>query len=365
MSTISLCMIVRDEEDVLGRCLESVADLVDEIVIVDTGSKDKTREIAWRYTDKIYDFEWIDDFSAARNYSFSQASCEYCMWLDADDVLEPLDREKFLRLKESLGPKTDVVMMRYNTGFDSQGQVTFSYYRERVVRNRMGMLWKGAVHEVIDTRGNTIYSDCGVTHRKLRQSDPKRNLRIFEKLIGQGAELDPRQQFYYGRELYYHKRYQEALKVLSAFLEGGKGWAENNIDACRQRAYCLYALGRDQEALASLLSSFAYDLPRAETCCDIGQHFQDRELWDRAAYWYLRAMECERQDGRGGFVLPDAYGYLPCIQLCVCYYRMGRREEARRFNERAAVFKPDSDGVGDNRAFFEADFGAEERGGGC
>ena len=96
-ATISLCMIVRNEEKVLARCLESVRGCVDEIIIVDTGSSDGTKEIAARFTDKIYDFEWIDDFSAARNYSFEQATGDYLLWLDADDVLLPADAEALLR----------------------------------------------------------------------------------------------------------------------------------------------------------------------------------------------------------------------------------------------------------------------------
>lgn len=352
MSTISLCMIVRDEEEVLGRCLESISDLVDEIIIADTGSKDRTQEIARNFTSMVYEFPWIDDFAAARNFSFSHASCDYCMWLDADDVIAPPDREKFLAVKERLGPDVDVAMLPYYTGFDSQGRVTFSYYRERIVRNHMGMAWKGAVHEVIEAKGNIRYFDCGITHRKLRPSDPNRNLRIFETMLAQGVALDPRQQFYYGRELYCHKRYHEALEALNSFLEGGQGWLENNIEACRQRAYCWYALGQDEQALRSLFSSFVYDMPRAETCCDIGQHFLDRQLWEQAAYWYARALECPRRDDRGGFVLPEAYGFLPCIQLCVCCSRLGRQEEARLYNERAAGFQPDSPAVAYNRAYF-------------
>ncbi len=352
MSAISLCMIVRDEEDVLERCLSSVADLVDEIIIVDTGSQDRTREIARKFTDHVLEFPWVDDFAAARNFSFSQATCEYSMWLDADDVIDPPEREKFLALKESLGPGVDVVMLPYYTGFDSQGQVTFSYYRERIVRTGAGMLWKGAVHEVIETRGGVVYGGCGVSHRKQKPSDPDRNLRIFEKMLAQGTQLDPRQQFYYGRELYYHRRWQEALKVLHRFLRQGKGWVENNIEACRQCACCWYALGREERALGALLSSFAYDCPRAEVCCDIGQHFFDRTLWEQAAYWYERALACERRDGLGGFVQPEAYGFLPSIQLCVCYSRLGRQEEAERYNERAAVYQPDSPAVAYNREYF-------------
>ena len=94
MASISLCMIVKNEEDVLARCLESVRGFVDEIVIVDTGSQDRTRQVAEKYTDKIYDFPWDDDFSAARNYGLEKATKEYCMWLDADDVILPEEAEK-------------------------------------------------------------------------------------------------------------------------------------------------------------------------------------------------------------------------------------------------------------------------------
>ena len=126
MITISLCMIVKNEEDVLARCLESAKPAVEEIILVDTGSTDRTKEIARSFTDKIYDFAWIDDFSAARNFSFSKASMDYCMWLDADDVLLPADREALLRLKETLSPSVDVVMMKYHTEFDETGKPTFS-----------------------------------------------------------------------------------------------------------------------------------------------------------------------------------------------------------------------------------------------
>ena len=84
---LTIGMIVKNEEKVLGRCLESAKRLADEIVIVDTGSEDRTREIARQYTSRVYEIPWRDDFSQARNFSFSKAEREYCMWLDADDVI--------------------------------------------------------------------------------------------------------------------------------------------------------------------------------------------------------------------------------------------------------------------------------------
>ena len=82
MATISLCMIVRDEEQVLARCLDSICGIVDEIILVDTGSVDQTIRIAGRYTEKIFRFPWIDDFSAARNFSLEQATMiSVCGWM--------------------------------------------------------------------------------------------------------------------------------------------------------------------------------------------------------------------------------------------------------------------------------------------
>lgn len=135
MASISLCMIVRDEEAVLGRCLESVAPAVDEIIVVDTGSLDGTKAVAAAYTDRIFDFAWVDDFAAARNASFAKATGDYILWLDADDVLLPEDLDALLCLKNRLDQSpADVVMMRYNAGFDSRGNPTFFFDRERLVR---------------------------------------------------------------------------------------------------------------------------------------------------------------------------------------------------------------------------------------
>jgi len=354
MVSISLCMIVKNEEDVLARCLDSAAELVDEIIIVDTGSTDRTREIAARFTDKIFDFPWQDDFAAARNESFSHAAMDYCLWLDADDVLLEEDQEKFLALKAGLDSSVSVVMAPYHTGFDENGRVTFSYYRERLIKNRAGMRWIGAVHEVVPPVGKVLYGEFAVTHRKTRASDPDRNLRIYQAQLEAGKELEPRQQFYYGRELYYHKRWEEALAVFERFLEEGLGWVENNIDACCHCAYCHKELEHEQLALAALFRTFAYDRPRAEVCCEIGRwFFQKEQLW-QAAYWYALALTCIRDDRRGSFVSPDCYGYLPCIQLCVCYSRLGDPKRAETFNELAASFKPDAPAVQHNRAVFQA-----------
>ena len=132
--TVSLCMIVKNEEAVFARCLDSVTELVDEVVIVDTGSTDKTREISRRYTKKVFDFKWTDDFSAARNYAFGKAAMDYQMWLDANDILEESQREKFSELKNALTADVDIVTMKYHTDTDDAGALLFSSTRERLLK---------------------------------------------------------------------------------------------------------------------------------------------------------------------------------------------------------------------------------------
>lgn len=224
MITISLCMIVKNEEQTLGRCLGCVRDIADEIIVVDTGSADRTKEIAAAYTDKIYDFPWINDFSAARNFSFSKASMDYILWLDADDVLLPEDIAKFQQLKAALPPGTDAIMMRYNTGFDEQGRITFSCYRERLVKRSRGFLWREPVHEYLETGGSILYADACVTHAKEKARPGGRNLRIYEAILGKGEQLSPRGMYYYARELKDNGRYGDAIPAFRRFLDCKLGW---------------------------------------------------------------------------------------------------------------------------------------------
>ena len=120
----------------------------------------------------------------------------------------------------------------------------------------------GAVHEVIPPNGKVIYSDIAISHKKMGAGDPDRNLKIYKKMIAGGKPLEPRHQYYYGRELYYHKQYEEAVSVLEQFLLSEDGWIENKIEACSICANCYLHLGQEQSALTTLLRSMSYDLPR-------------------------------------------------------------------------------------------------------
>ena len=102
MATVSVCMIVKDEEAVIKRCLSCVHAFADEIIVADTGSRDQTVSICEEMGAKVFSFPWQDDFAAARNFAFSKASCDYQFWLDADDVISEEDQEKLKQLKDTM-----------------------------------------------------------------------------------------------------------------------------------------------------------------------------------------------------------------------------------------------------------------------
>lgn len=354
INTLSLCMIVKNEEDVIGRCLDCVSDLFDEIIIVDTGSEDNTMEIVKKYTKNIYYFKWIEDFAEVRNYSFSKATKDYIMWLDADDIILDKDKEKIKDLKMNMDKSIDMVMMKYNTQFDSNENVTFSYYRERIFKRSKNFRWIGEIHEVIPLTGNIIYSDAAISHKKLKQNEPNRNLRIFENMIANGKELDPRQQFYYARELYYNERYEDAIKTFNNFLDSGKGWVENCINACQDLSYCYYAIGDSNKAINACFKSFEFDEPRAEICCDIGEYFLEREKYNQAIFWYKLALTRKINETSGGFILSDCYNFIPYIQLCLCYFRIGDIKKSKEYNDKAASIKPNDSSVIYNKNYFDS-----------
>ena len=147
--------------------------------VVDTGSTDKTKEIAAGFTDKLYDFAWCDDFSKARNYSFSKATQDFIMWLDADDVILQEDQEQLAELKQRLQPEVSIIMMKYHTAFDDKGNPTFSYYRERLMNRRMQHRWTGVIHEAVS------YTHLDVYKRQLyRRCENERNLSGRRLLLG-------------------------------------------------------------------------------------------------------------------------------------------------------------------------------------
>jgi len=223
--TISLCMIVKNEERYLEACLESASRHVDEIIIVDTGSTDSTVEIAKRFNAKIYDFEWIGDFAAARNCSIENATGDYILIMDADErVDEQADLQQELREKLDV---YEVVIKNY-----MQGQIILAgnHVNLRLFKNHCGFRFEGAIHEQLVNHQMTTRPSRGrvdfVLHHlgylkvvSKSKNKRQRNLDILKKAI----EKEPTGFNYYnlGMEYRAEQQWEEAFHMfVKAFKEG-------------------------------------------------------------------------------------------------------------------------------------------------
>ena len=345
-------MIVKNEEDSIANCLDSVKDLVDEIIIIDTGSTDRTKEVVSRYTDRIIDFKWINDFAAARNFAFSHARMDYIFWLDADDSLMEDDRKKFLSLKETLDPSIDSVTMHYNLAFDENGNVTSSLRRNRLVKKRNNFQWCGPVHEYLEVWGNILHSDIAVTHNRIHH-DSDRNLRIYENRLKRGEQFSPRDLYYFANELFEHQKINRAIEFYQKFLATTTGWVEDYILACGRLADCFNAIGDHKLELQYILKSFEYDSPRAEFCCRLGARFLEDHQYNIAIFWYKLATGLEKPTDNMGLINHAYWTWLPHLQLCVCYDRLGNFPLAYVHNEIARKYLPDHPSVLHNKRYLE------------
>lgn len=181
-------MIVKNEAHQLAEALEDFSLFADEIVIVDTGSTDGTRSIAERYTSRVFDFPWCDDFSAARNASFSKARGDYILWLDADDRVDQENREKIKRLKNYFDGKSAFYFIVQ--GKDPAG-LSSSLFQLRCLPNIDEIRFQGRVHERIDQAARKFGLELGTTDiaighegyldREMVERKVRRNLALLEK----------------------------------------------------------------------------------------------------------------------------------------------------------------------------------------
>ena len=289
MITISLCMIVKNEEKNLERCLKSYAPLMDEIIVVDTGSTDKTKEIASRFTDKIYDFKWVDDFSAARNFSFEKATCDYIFSADADEVLDEENREQFTILKQVLDEEIEIVQMYYGNQF--QNGTIYNYdceLRPKLFKRLRNFTWIEPIHETVRTLPVVFDSDIVITHMP-EESHTKRDLEAFERMIRRGERMSSRLHNIYAKELFVsgdESDFERAIPFFeSSFLD------ENRADDEKLEAVCVLAkayrlLKKDAKFVKYVFSEIGIC---AEICYEIGQYFYDNGEYADAMHWFLVA----------------------------------------------------------------------------
>lgn len=346
-------MIVKNEEDTIGRCLTSIHDLMDEIIIVDTGSNDKTKRIASQFTDKIYDYKWADHFSSARNYSFGFATKQYTLWLDADDVINTQNRMLLKQLKGNLRQNINSVTMKYLVNPDSLNNPSFIMKRNRLVKTNCQFKWNGAVHEYLEVNGPIFHSDISIHHVKDRTDTSKRNLLIYEKQLEKGETFTPRDLFYYANELLCHHDIQKAITFYTLYLNHKEGWKEDKIIACGKLADCYGMTGNLEKEKDILYKSFHYDGPRADICCRLANHYYKKNQLKKAVYWYEYASKLKWDQNCMGHYHVPSWTWLPHLQLTVCYYKIRDFKKAYEHNKIALSYFPHDLRLINNQKIFE------------
>jgi glycosyltransferase involved in cell wall biosynthesis len=251
---VSMCIIVKNDP-FLEQCILSFKDYVQEIIVIDTGSDDgKTQEIAKKYATyfEVYtkcnnpETGKIEDFSDARNYSFSKATQPWLMWCDSDDIIEFKSPDTLINIIEA-APKDDnntgiFYAFPYLYSFDQNGEPTCKHYRERLFLNKSKFNWINPVHEVCCPNAGlannfNIYEDVLYKHKRQysnKPQEPGRNLRIIKKYIEKIGPEHPnyvRQLYYAGLEYKNTGLFGESIEHLSKYVSLS-GWPDERVMAC-------------------------------------------------------------------------------------------------------------------------------------
>lgn len=332
---LSLCMIVKDEESVLRRCLESVQGFVDEIIIVDTGSTDRTKKIAAEFTDKVYDFTWINDFSAARNEALRHASGCWILVLDADEYLS---KEQHAEVRDRLAAEeanpsgiNAFLLPIYNLNGSLHNQNWQESRTVRLFRNSPDIRYERPIHEQVCHKNGMMLMDyltlnifhTGYTAETfIAKNKSERNLKLFEELRKQRdfTEYDyftlgneHRNQKDYTKALYYYKRAVTKRSYNYIFLP----------TCLVNMALLLIQLDRVKEALETIESGINRWSSRVDFYCLKASLLEKAGHLDQAADYYKRCIQLAEQNARQNkdywLTEPDYGSRIPALSLSRIY----------------------------------------------
>lgn len=255
---LSVCMIVKNEEKVLTRCLESIFGIADEIIIADTGSIDTTKKIASEYTNLVYDFQWNDDFSEARNFAASKANGDWILVIDADEYVE---RESFLNFKENLknNPlESNIVAVQIVNFVGVKGINTTLNYHERLYKNDGTISYYRNIHELLkhnDSNELRNFSEFQIYHSgymKNTINEKEKSKRNLTLLINK-ENKEPIDYYFIGNE---YDQLGNIEKAIEYYQKGFKlkdnihyDWVQKLL---LRLVNCLHKAKRDTEALQIL-----------------------------------------------------------------------------------------------------------------
>ncbi len=347
---ISLCMIVRDEEENLAGCLLPVKGIFDEIVVVDTGSRDGTVRIARRLGAKVFHFPWRDDFAEARNFSLSHATGDWIFWMDADDRLESREALKLKGLAKSSPPNCYFLCQVVSTEFNG---MRTEFLQLRCFPNLPGVRFENPVHEQVAysldrlglrpvTTGVRI-NHLGYSHPEEYRRKVERNLRILQKQVERNPE-DMAIRYQLATNYNAKGMVKEAVRELTELL----GIAKSNPDFPEITKMAHIILGNNYRKLGKFNLAFQQYQDAGKIDPEDGLpnyclgelHYKLGRLAEAKGNFE----EVKRKGIKLGLAsLPlGELRYFNSFYLAKCYEREGRVKEASKEYEEALRIKPGS-----------------------
>lgn len=330
------------EAKVLERCLKSVRGIKFDEIVVTHASRMEDKEVldvAGKYATKVAKFVWCDDFSAARNYSFSQSEAQHILWVDADDVIKESEHAKINALIPEL-ENLDIVLFDYVYSHDDKDRPVLVLPRERIVRNCKEIKWNDCIHEYLNMDASMRIKrfDIRIDHYRDRPYDPARNLTLLKKEYDKG-DPSPRTAFYYGKELADVGRWDEAVPVLEKFVAKAEGFVDNLTVACIRLSRYYFDRKEWDAARNYAMNGIRFNSIYAENFVTLAELDERQGRIDEAIQHYKEALTRTLSGGMSQLV--DYYGFIPAAKLGAIYLNKGQYTEALRYAQKALECKPD------------------------
>lgn len=337
---LSLCMIAKNEEAVLDRCLKSVKGLVDEIILVDTGSTDATIEIAKRYTEHVYHFTWINDFAAARNFSISKASGKWILVLDADEYVEENDKQallEFLVKADSTKPNAFLLPILNFTGSSERmvSGITESSMA-RLFPRHPDIYYESPIHEqLVYKQGSLkfelfplrIYHTGYLTEVTKQKKKADRNMGIFNDIKKSNKKLDAYGQFCLAKEYLHAGDNKKALYYYTRAFKSAKPdalWLPHCIDDLMTVWFNLDYLKDAYDLLQKLLPKYPNHVDYYCLMALIYSHFGLYEEAVKNFETCVKIAEAADRNKRSFALVRTDYGYsIPYLRLFEIYHLLG------------------------------------------
>lgn len=341
MIPVSVCMITKNEAENLENCLKSIQPYPFEIVVVDTGSTDNSKEVARRYTDKVYDFEWVDNFSTARNFSISKASHNMILVVDTDELIRELDLEELYRLIEA-NPKAIGLAKRLDY-FDVDGIRRVQEVRVDRLFNRKYYEYTNPIHECVRPTGNmtstsyeapvTLDHVGYICAQDALDAKAMRDIRLLEKQL----EIEKENPYLYFQIAQSYLVMRQEEKAFPYYVEAMKRNPSTELDYTRvlvkNYGELLLTYDKAEEALSLLSYYDAYE-NNADYLCLIGKIYLQLNQPLRALPEYIKALTAPSYDS------PDARREIPSYHIGYIYECFGQTEIARSHYEKCGDYPP-------------------------